>query len=281
MKKTNDAFSVLIRMCRSGIIAGLMGMLLVATAAKAQLLSVPNSSISVSTTSGQLSNWNLNGTREMQLQAFYYSVGSGDVYSISSISSGTTTAQSSSSLTENYANSTLSLTTGYSLGQTASGANLSSSISLQNLSGASQTFHFYQYSDFTLGGTASGQNVQFLETTIPYEVEQTGNGQVMTGTLSALAGGGLATVEEVAGVYDGTDFGLGNGVPAPTFSDTPLSASGNVDFGYEITATLAANSSLTLSELQAVPEPSSVALVTAGVLCLGLLRGGRLGFFKK
>lgn len=284
MKKTNDAFSVLFRACRGGIIAGLMGVLLTtAFEGKAQVLSIPNSSVSVSTTSGSLSSWALNGTSQMQSQAFYYSLGSGNVFSISSISSGTTTAQTSSSLTENYLNSTLSLTTGYSLGVLASGsgASLSTSITLQNLSGASQTFHFYQFSDFALGGITSGQNVKFLGTTIPYEVEQTQGSQVMTGTLSALAGGGLASVEEVAGVYNGTDFGLGNGVAAPTFSDTPLSASGNVDFAYEISATLAANSSLTISEVQAVPEPSSLMLISAGVLGLGLLRGGRSVFLKK
>jgi len=283
MKKNNEAVSVLFRMYRGGIIAGLMGTIFAASAisGNAQELSVPNSSLSVGTTSGGVFTWNANGAQQMDEQTFFYSVGSGTLNSISSISSGTTTAQTSSSLTEKYANSTLSLTTGYSLGQSGSGANLSTSISLQNLSGTSQTFHFYQFSYFDLGGSFSGQNVQFLETTVPYEVVQTASGGGLTGTISALAGGGLASVEETAGVYNGSDFGLASGNPAPTFTDSPLSASGNVDFAYEISATLAANSSITISELQTVPEPSTVALVSSGLIGAGLLRWRRLAIFKK
>ena len=32
---------------------------------------------------------------------------------------------------------------------------------INNLSGTAQIFHFYQYSDFDLGGVSGGQNVQF------------------------------------------------------------------------------------------------------------------------
>ncbi|HEV2327802.1 MAG TPA: PEP-CTERM sorting domain-containing protein [Verrucomicrobiae bacterium] len=282
MKKNNKAVSVLFRMYRGGMIGGL-GLISAAFAisGNAQMLSVPNSSVSIGTTSGGVFTWNLNGVQQMDEQTFFYSVGSGTLNSISSISSGTTTSQTTSSLTEKYANSTLGLTTGYSLGQSAFGANLSTSISLQNLSGISQTFHFYQFSYFDLGGSFSGQNVQFLETTVPYEVVQTGGGGGMTGTISALAGGGLASVEEVAGVYNGSNFGLASGNPAPTFTDSPLSASGNVDFAYEISATLAANSSITISELQSVPEPSTVALISSGLIGVGLLRWRGLAVLKK
>ncbi|MGH8023479.1 MAG: hypothetical protein ACRED1_07845 [Limisphaerales bacterium] len=266
MKNTHDGFWVLTRTHRGGAIAGAIGILLVGAAvqSQAQEISIPNSSATFASANGALGNWTLGGSQQMDQESFYYSVGSGDLYSIGSISAGTTPSETSSGITEKYANSTLGLTTAFQLGPVGSGgANLSTTISLQNLSGSSQTFHFFQLSYFDLGGTLSGQNVQFLGTTVPYQVIQTGNGETLTGTLNALGGGQMALVEEIAGIYDGSNFGLQIGSPAPAFSDSPLSASGDVDFAYEISATLGANSSLTISEFQAVPEPSPVALILA------------------
>jgi hypothetical protein len=78
------------------------------------------------------------------------------------------------------------------------------------------------------------------------------------------------------------NLGLGNGNPAPNFADTSLSASGaGVEYGYEFNLTLAGNSGITISELQAVPEPSSIALISSGILGLALLRRRTLALFKK
>jgi hypothetical protein len=105
---------------------------------------------------------------------------------------------------------------------------------------------------------------------------QTGNGVTLNGQVNVPG----VTVGEVAGLYDGTQFGLENGNTAPNFNSSVLSASGsNVDFGYEFEATLAPTSSFVISEIQIVPEPTSVALVSVGLL--GLLGGRRLGCFKK
>lgn len=266
MKNTNDAFSVPSRTHSGGTIAVVIGILLAGAAihSQAQEISIANSSATFDSVNGALENWTLGGSQQMDQESFYYSVGSGDLSSIGSISTGTTLSGTSSGITEKFANSTLGLTTAFQLGPVgAGGANLSTTISLQNLSGTSQTFHFYQLSYFDLGGSVSGQNVQFPGTTLPYQVVQNGNGGILTGTLNALGGGQLASVAEIAGIYNASNFGLQIGSPAPTFSDSPLSASGDVEFAYEISANLAANSSLTISEFQAVPEPSSAALILA------------------
>src|SRR5215469_16189337 len=99
MKKNNDAFLVPSLKRRSGVIAVVFGVLVAAPVidSQAQTLSVPNSSIGVDTTNG-LYNWTLNGTSEMDVQSFYYSVGSGNLFTVGSISPGSTTSQTSSSL---------------------------------------------------------------------------------------------------------------------------------------------------------------------------------------
>jgi len=62
------------------------------------------------------------------------------------------------------------------------------------------------------------------------------------------------------------------------FNSSSLSAgSGDVNFGYEFSTTLAPNTSLTVSELlTVVPEPSSMALLSVGVVGLVAFSGRRL-----
>jgi hypothetical protein len=293
MKNTINAFSIRSWMYRGGLIGAFSGFLFSASTLQNQAqtfnLDVQDTAVQVNLAGG-ISSWTLNGINELSQQWFYYSVGGSPVNSIDTISpwsSPTLGGQVvlgtlvNTNLTETYANSTLSVKTKYTLGENSSGATFSTAITLENVSSTSQTFNFYQYSHFGLGGSSSGQNVQFLGTTSPYEVTQNGNGAFLTGTLTALAGGSPSTAEEIAGVYDGTQFGLENGDAAPSFTDTSLSATGNVDFGYEFTATLAPGTSLSISEIQSVPEPTSLALISAGLFGVGLVRKSASRFSKK
>jgi hypothetical protein len=292
MKITNNTVSVRARICSGALLGVFTGVLLVASASQCRAqynLSVEDTSLQVNL-GGGLSDWTLNGVNQLDQQWFYYSVGANPVYSIDTISAPSAPTFGgqvvlgtlvNTNITTTYADSTLSVKTKYTLGANASGATLSTVVTLDNLTGSSQTFNFYQFSHFGLGGSSTGQNVHFLETTSPYEVTQTGNGALLTGTVTALAGGVSSPVEEIAGVYDGTQFGLENGNPAPNFTDTSLSATGNVDYAYQFTATLASGGSLTISEIQSVPEPSALAMVLAGMLTLGLVPGGIFGFRKK
>jgi hypothetical protein len=85
-------------------------------------------------------------------------------------------------------------------------------------------------------------------------------------------------VEEAAGT---SNFGLGNGNPAPNLTGSPLSASGSVDYAYEIDATVANGATIVISETQMVPEPSDFSLLLAGLA--GFVAFGRRGlaFLKK
>lgn len=293
MKNTNNTRSVVSRTQRGGIVAGLMSLMLVATAiggkAQTYTISTANSSLQVNLAGG-LSNWTYDGANQLSQQGFYYSVGTQE-YPISSISaaSGITFSGTAfggvvldTNVTATYANSTLSVTTGYTLEVQGNQSALATAISIQNLSGVSQTLKFYQLSDFTMGGASSGQNVQFLQTTFPFDVTQTGPGPTLSGSLSGTGLGTSVPVDEIAGT---SNFGLGNGNSDPNFSgDSPLSATGSVEYAYEFTVTLAAGSGIGFNELQVVPEPSSMALVSAGlvgIVGIGLLRRRGSVFIKK
>jgi hypothetical protein len=289
MKKNNDTFLVPSRMRRGDVIAAFIGILVAATAiqgdAQTNTISVSDSSLQINLNGG-LSGWTAGGVNQLANQWYYYSIG-GTEFPINNLSAASTPTFSglalggkiiNTNLTTTYANGTLSLTTSYTLGVQGSGSSLTTAITIENLSSVSQTIQFYQLSAFALGGISGGQTVQFLETTSPYAVLQTGNGGILTGTISGLTGGTSASIEEMAGTGN---FGLGIGNPAPTFNDSSLTATGNADFAYEFIATVAPGSSISISELQSVPEPSPAAIVSAGLLVTGLLRRRGLALFKK
>ena len=273
--------------------AAIVAMLLAASfvQSQAQVTNLTSGSTSLQITLGGpnagLSDWLVGGVNQLGYQWLYYSVGASAVSSIDTISPFTAptfvNAQPNPFLTETYANSTLSVKTTYQLqgSSSASGsAGLQTTINLQNLSGSTQTFHLYQYSDFDLGGVLGNQTVQFAGTGMPYQVTQTGpvGSGPLKGSISALG----ATVEEIAGIEGTNLLGLFPGSQAPTYNDSSLTAGpGDVAYAYEIDITLSANQSLTVSELQTVPEPSTMALIFVGTLSFGVCYGRKLVSFKK
>lgn len=292
MKNINDTFSIWLRRWRGGLIAGLAGFALAVslTGVRAQdyNLSVGSGTIELNLSNPTMVNplaaWTYNGV-DQGSQSFFYTVG-GIVYPIDQISSPSAPSFSgaafggkilNTNLTTTYANSALNLTTAFTL--SASGSTLATSLTIQNLTATNQTVQLYQLSSFALGGLTGGQSVHFLETTNNWNVFQMGpGGQILSGDLSGTSLGLSTTVEEMAGT---NNLGLATGNPAPNFNDSSLSATGDVDFGYEFTATLTPDSAITISELQVVPEPSPVVLVSLGLLGFALLRRRGLALFKK
>jgi len=237
---------------------------------------------------GGVSQWTVDGVNQLNLQSFYYSVGSSpaaSIYTLGLPSAPTITTNFSKTtvtLNTTYANSTVSVGTLFSLQSSPVGsgkATLAQTLTINNLSATAQVFHFYQYSDFDLGGVSGGQNVQFSSNGSgqQYQVVQTGSGTILTGLVTAVTGGSFGQSEVQAGLFDGNQFGLGSGNPV-TLNNTLTAGPGNVDYAYEWDATLAAGSSITISEIQTVvPEPSSVTLVASGMLALALLYRRRQG----
>jgi len=233
-----------------------------------------------------LSDWVLqpsgpNPVSQLNQEWFYYSLGSGPVYSIDQIASPTSINNHNFGgapfLQATYVNSDLSVTVKFAPGNlsTANGqSTLTDTLTIANPSAFSETIHFYQYTHLTLGGVAGGQNVQFSNngSGVNYQVNQNvpGGG----GYQGQLIGGSPSPGEVQAGVN--TQFGLVNGNASPTLDNVTLAAGpGDVSYAYEWDVTLAptgqSGSSFIISELQTVPEPSSLALMASGMLGLAFL----------
>ena len=240
---------------------------------EAQTISSPNSlttlQVVLNGSGSGLSNWQYVGGSQLAQQWFYYSLGSGSVNSIDQISTAGSVTATATSLTATYSSTSINVTTKFSLNNLPT---LTDTLTIANPIGSGQTntFHFYQFSEFSLGDTTSGQNVQFSNGgsgSTYFQVNQTGPNVSLQGLVS-----GASAPSPLAQAGLGTTFGLGNGNPAPTLDNVTLMAGpGNAVYAYEWDKTLAPGQSFQISELQtltAVPEPASIALAACGGLAL-------------
>jgi len=210
-------------------------------------------------------------------QSLYYSLGGGPLssvtnFTLSLIQSGLANPKVTATYTSP---GNLSIAAAYTL----SGTVLSDTITLRNLSTSSQTISLFQFSDFILGGAAGAQMVNmFSNSPTQYGANQVG-GWVSLQNQVQYAGttNGLAIRMQANG--SGSHFGPFIGGPPYTLDNSTLNASGNAVFAYQWEATLAPNTSFTISELSTitVPEPSSLALVVSGMLGVALLYRRRQG----
>jgi hypothetical protein len=171
---------------------------------------------------------------------------------------------------------TFSLTSGVNSGGTY--YTLGESILVKNTLSTPQTINFFQYSDFSLGIASGSQtvNLSTINPNLQYQATQAGGG-----TYPSLQDGyQIVALGPVTTTMQAGNSGLLFG---PFIGNTPLdnatfSASGTVvDYAFESSATLGFNQSFTISEFQTitVPEPSSVALISLGMLALAVLNRRR------
>ncbi len=228
-----------------------------------------------------LTGWTVNGVSQLNQELFYYNLNGGGVTQIINSSSPTTVTTGhngpSPDLTadSNLGNlGVIDVNNSYTLSGGVNGNQfiLTYAIVIQNNSATSQNISFYQYSDLNLAGVSGGQNVQLSTLSGgQYQAYQTGAGASLLDLLQPV--GGVTT--EWQADSSGAPFGALLGSPNPsTLANTPVIASGNVDFAYEWDdIALLAGQSFIISETQTitVPEPSSVALISSGMLALALV----------
>jgi hypothetical protein len=212
-------------------------------------------------------DWSANGANQLALQSLYYSVNSGPVTLLTPSSASATTFLSSK-ITVNYAIP--------GAGNVVDTMTLNGSSLLQSIKFTSSTavnISLFQYSDFILGGPgyAGSQTVGLTPAaTVGGFATASQNGGGLALTWSGHAAGSTALVQaNGSGVPFGAFIGSGTDL-----DNTTLTANNtHAVFGFEFSGSVAQGNSLTISETSAfpVPEPSSMALISSGILAVALV----------
>jgi hypothetical protein len=225
-------------------------------------------------------NWTVDGVDQLNQQWFWYRVGTtGGQSSIDTISAPTITTPAANIITMSYQNASFQVNLSYTLtgGSAGSGfSDISESISIFNKSTTTPLdFHFFQYSDFDLGGTSAGDVGQYLGTGKVTQYDTT-SPSMLSETVSSR----LPNHYQVA-LFPTIKTGLNGGTPF-TLSDTPAVNSsvgpGDVTWGFEWDLTIAANGSVVWSKdktisKNGVPDSgTTIMLLGAALSGLALLR---------
>ncbi len=244
-------------------------------------LSSGNSSVSIDLGSQTgMYNWSVDGQNQLNQQWFWYRVGSsGPQASIDTIGTPTAVEYGTSILDTTYTAAKFSLSVDYSLtgGSPTSGASdLAETISIQNLTGSTLPFYFFQYADFNLGGTPDNESGQLNKTSKGFnQVDQT-DGFCHLGENVDTVVSHPATYGEVAN--NNSILSLLNGVTPATLNDN-MSTVGNVRWGLEWVAYIAPGGTYIISKdlnmsgvvpVVPVPEPSAWSLILLGLLAGGM-----------
>lgn len=262
-------------------------------------LSSGNSSVSIDVGSPTgMYNWTVDGQNQLNQQWFWYRKGNnGPASSLDTISSPAASLLTASVLSTTYANTQFSVNVLYSLigGAPQSGtSDLSEQISIQNLTGSTLSFDFFQYADFNLGGTPNNDTGQLDK-----------NGKKYGGVTQYNSPGCRVSENVDAAVSQPANYGeIGTGSGAnstilnllknPGFThlndqnNTPPGG-GNVNWGLEWDANIAPGGTFIISKdlnvvgvvgVVPVPEPAAWTFVLMGLLSYGFCKyrpGRRVG----
>jgi hypothetical protein len=233
---------------------------------------------------GFVPSWQVNGVEMLSQQLFYYSVGNNlPASSIDTMPLSLVGTNLGGGVYGTYAANGVSIKSTFALGSGVNGNGttyytLTETIQVKNTLSTAQTINFLQFSRFSLGNPTGIQTVNMSagSGTQFYVTQQTDGGTYPSLQDSYLVSG-TATTTTMQATDGGALFG-------PFIGTTPLdnttfSAAGTADYAFETSALLGQNKSFTISQIQmiTVPEPSSVALISSGMLALALLHRRRPG----
>jgi hypothetical protein len=251
------------------------------------LLQDGNSSVTLSTAA--VTNWTIGSTSELGQESFWYRIGSsGGQSPISSLSPVTSTASDSNSNGLNdvakfsYGSSSgFEVVVTYSLtgGQTGSKtSDLGETIKVSNPGMSSQTFHLFEYTNFNLGGSTTGQIVTI---TGGNTATDDGNGLEAKTVVSP-----KPSEFEASNTAASPDLlsHISSSTTAYTLADVASAASGDGEWAFEWDITLGCDSSYVISidkNIKAtavvVPEPAIGAIALLGLGGLFMARPRRHG----
>jgi hypothetical protein len=243
------------------------------------------------TSSSGVSSWTVDGVNQLYQQWFWYRIGnSGLQASIDTLGTPTITQTTPSQASVSYAGSnglTVNVTYMLSGGAVLSGgAGLGESISITNTSGAAQTVHFYQYSNFMLDNNVppTGDYVQFQNLNAVDQWKDSGKEllaeTVITPKPNFREAGEVLPANDPNYTTMDTLYKLNN-IPNYTLAELNSNSASavlgpaNVTWAYEWDKSISPNSTFIISKaksltgvLAPIPEPSTLTLVFAGLLVL-------------
>ncbi len=222
-----------------------------------------------------MDDWTVDGQNQLNQQWFWYRVENCGQASIDTLGGPAVTAYGTSILDTTYTAPKFTLAVDYTLtgGAPGSGASdLTETIVIQNLTGCTLPFYFFQYADFNLGGTPNKDSGNLDRTSKGFnEVNQTDGscsiGENVDGVVSH-----PATYGEVAG-DNSILTSLNNG---PTTLNDNMSACGNVKWALEWAANIAPDGTYIISKdlnicgVIPVPEPPAWSLISLGLFAGGM-----------
>jgi hypothetical protein len=224
-----------------------------------------------------MNNWTVDGFNTLNLQWFWYRAGSmTSEQSIDTISAPTITPTSAHQSRIGYANNSYSVSVDYNLNGQALGSGLSTLfevVSIRNLTSTTQTFTFFQYSDFNLGGPPGDSVLIGQDNRGMFGDALQTNGPIRLAESSVTPGANRAE----ASIFPNTLNSLNDGA-VTVLNNSTSAGPGNATWAFEWDITLTPfgtqgdtfGISKTLDVV--VPEPSAAALLTVGGVIGALVR---------